>query len=448
MKTIMLSILLAVLSFTRADEALCGNDPRPAAIADGKLTLREAVEISLGGNPEIAARRWEAEAAGARGDQARAERLPSIGVVGTFTRHLDEQRILPVRQPGDPAMLSSDIFTWDAVLSMPLFTGGRLVNRVKAAELLRDAALHRLARTREEMIFNVTSVFYAILAQERVIESLEFSKGAMEEHLRRVEAMIEARKAAGVDRMRTGVRLADIEQRLVHERNVLAVESRTLANLAGLANGLEGIELEGDLDVSEPVDVPDLETAMATAMNERGDYLAARSAMEAEARNVDAARAVRLPSVSLMGAYGGRLATGTTIGTGEEYGDVGRIGVGIEMPLFEGGRIGAAIRESRADLEAARERLRSLELAVRLDIETALLDLGSSEERSRAISKAVDQARESLRIERQKYDLGRGAIVDVLDAQAALLEMETTYYQVKAGVGTAFARLKMAMGVE
>ncbi|MCK7507875.1 MAG: TolC family protein [Desulfobacterales bacterium] len=39
---------------------------------------------------------------------------------------------------------------------MPIFTGGQITSRIKAAELLQAAAEHRLARTREELIFNVS----------------------------------------------------------------------------------------------------------------------------------------------------------------------------------------------------------------------------------------------------------------------------------------------------
>lgn len=77
-----------------------------------------------------------------------------------------------------------------------------------------------------------------------------------------------------------------------------------------------------------------------------------------------------------------------------------------------------------------------------------MFNIGSSQERVEAIRKAIAQARESLRIEQEKYDLGMGAIVDVLDAQAALLESETTYYRVLAEHRTALAQLKLAMGEE
>jgi outer membrane protein TolC len=118
----------------------------------------------------------------------------------------------------------------------------------------------------------------------------------------------------------------------------------------------------------------------------------------------------------------------------------------LDLPIFEGGRIEARVRQERARLSAEQERLRRLELQIRLDVETAILNIGSSAQRVEATGKAIDQAEESLRIEREKYDLGRGSITDVLDAQSALLDSQTNYYLALADYSTASAQLKLAVG--
>jgi len=420
----------------------------PDKAPEGPIELRKAIEIALANNPEVVATGWDSVAARAELDFAKAERLPSLGIAGGYMHHLDEQRLLPVRQPGDPTILSRDIISGDLVLTLPLFTGGQLVNQVRAAELLRNAANHLLTRSREELIFNVSSMFFSILAQQRVVESLKFSRQVLQEHLKRVDALVAAQKAAEVDRLRTKVRLADIEQRLVQEENVLAIQRRAWANLLGLENLDEPPFPQGDLTSKQEKAVADLETALASAWVKRDDYLAARSALEAQARKVDVARAGHWPTVYLQGSYGERWAVGPTLGLGDETDDIGRIGIAAEIPLIEGGRVEAKVAEQLAKLAAARQRLRKLELQIHLDVETALLNIRSSQERIEAIQKAVEQAKESLRIEREKYDLGKGAIVDVLDAQDALLESQTNYYRALADYNVAVAQLHLAVGEE
>ena len=245
---------------------------------------------------------------------------------------------------------------------------------MKAAKLLEIAANQRLARSRKELIFNVSSVFFNILAQKRVVESLEFSRQTLQEHLKQVEALVVAQKAARVDRMRTEVRLADIEQRLVREENVKLIYQRVLVNLLGLKNPSGAISLRGSLAVAQKASIPDLETALAKAWSSRDDFLSARSALEAQARNVDVARAGHWPTLSLQGAYGERWAIGLVSGFGDRSSEVYRIGIAVDIPIFEGGRVEARVRDQRAKLASAQERFRKLDLQIRLDVETALLE--------------------------------------------------------------------------
>jgi len=428
------------------------TDVSSAGPVQGPIDLHRAIEIALANNPDVAAVGFDAMAAQAELDAASAERLPILAIAGGYAHHLDEQRLLPIRHPGDPMVLSRDIISGDFVLALPLFTGGRLVNQVKAAELLHKAANNLLAHSREELIFNVSSMFFSILAQKRVVESLEFSRQVLQEHLKRVDALVAAQKAAEVDRLRTKVRLADIEQRLVREENVLAIQHRAWVNLLGLTPTESGADYppfpKGELTSKQENAVPDFNLALALAWEKRDDYLAARSVLEAQARKVDVARAGHWPTVYLAGSYGERWAVGPTTGSGDETDDIGQIGIAAEIPIIEGGRVEAKVAEQRAKLAAARERLRKLELQIRLDVETALLNIQSSQQRIEAIKTAVEQADESLRIEREKYDLGKGAIVDVLDAQDALLESQTNYYRALADYNVAVAQLHLAVGEE
>ncbi len=413
----------------------------------GPLTLSELTRVALANNPEFTALAPEVDATAAQRDLAKGQRLPSLHAIGGYSHYLDGQRLIGPRESGDSIVYANGVLAGDLVVTMPLFTGGRITSEIGAAELLRKAAEHQLARTRDELIFNISSVFYGILAQHKVIESLEFSEKTLQEHLRRVHDLVSAEKSAKVDQLRTEVRIADMEQQLVRERNVLAVQTRVLTNMLGLDRQDTSFELAGQLNMTDAT-VPVTDEAVAQARTTRSDYLAARAALEAQAKMVDAARAARWPTVSLQGTYGGRWAADAkdSPAGAERMEDVGTVGIVGNIPLFEGGRIKARIRQENARLRAARERLRQLELQIRLDVETAVLNVSSARERIEAMDKAIEQAKESFRIEREKYDLGKGAVVDVLDAQSALLESQTNYYRALADHNVALAQLKLAMG--
>lgn len=413
----------------------------------GPITLDQAIATALELNPGIARAAQEVDAAHARRDYSVGAVLPELGLRGGYARTLDDQRLIPARGPGEEGVFDDDIFSTDLVVSMPLFAGGRLISEIQARELLQAAARHRLARTQRELVFNVSSVFYRILAQRYVIASLEFSRDAMREHLRRVNELIEAQKAAPVDRLRIEVRLADLEEQLARQRSLLKIQERTLTSLIGIAGSSEPVTPSGELRLLA-TESPDVGESLGRVFEQRADYQAARAALEAQAKRVDRARGERWPTATLQGSYGYRWAASPTTqpaGNDREE-DFGRVELLIDVPLFKGGRINAQIREQQALLAAERSRLRELELQIELEVETSVLNIQSARERVSATQAAISQAEESLRIEREKYALAKGSITDVLDAQTALLNAQTTHYNALADHNVALDQLKLATG--
>jgi outer membrane protein TolC len=474
----------------------------PVAPALDELTLDECITVALGNNPELQAASGDREAAQAEARVKQAARWPNVHLTGSYFHYQDNQRLVQSSSSSVATYVTKSIVSADVVLRMPLYAGGRIVNETRAADLLARAAEHSLARTREELVFNVSSTYYGILAQRHVIESLEFSRQALQQHLERVENLIAAQKAAKVDALRTEVRLADLDQQLLQERNILDVTHRFLANLLGLDTvPPAGFVLDDSLEL--PVSSREMDDALARAYRQRPDYAAAAAALEAQAKRVDIARGQREPEVSLEASYGGRwgiggsgdptaqssdsltitrnpesdelgvsgsstrpLRSGNSITTtrtdkagansirlsrsgieaADDFEDVARVGVTLDIPLFEGGRIRAQIAKERAQLHAAQQRLRQLELQIQLEVETAVLNANSARERIAVTEKSITEAEESLRIERAKYDFGKGAIVDVLDAQDALLTAQTSHYRALADFHIASAQVRLATG--
>jgi len=79
-------------------------------------------------------------------------------------------------------------------------------------------------------------------------------------------------------------------------------------------------------------------------------------------------------------------------------------------------------------------------------VETALSDIAATKERVQTAQQAIGQAEESFRIMKEKYDLGKGTMTDVLDAQTALVTTQTGHARALADLAVADARRKLAVG--
>lgn len=421
--------------------------PSGDAANGGLFSLARCIEIALAKNPEIAASKWDIAAADSRRDAASAAFWPQVSVEGGAHRYVDSQRLIAARYNGELGVFDNDLLRGDLVARMTLYTGGRITGEVGAAGKLSDAEKKKFIRTRDELIYSVTGVYFSILGQQKIIASLEFSRGALEENRKRVLQLYDAQKVAKVDLLRTEVRLTDLKQNIIKEENTLAVQKRILFNLMGYDAIPENARLD---DVAGfPSEAPiDMGRLIEAALKNRPDYQAAKDRMEAQTLRVTVAKAGHWPSINLVGSYGVRSApspsdVGKNTSSTE---DIGSIGVVLSVPLFEGGRVSAKVSEETAILAAARDRLKKLDLQIRQETETAALDVLSNTARFKATEKSIEQAKESFRIESLKYEMGKGSLTDVLDAQSAQLQAETNYFRALTDYHTAMARLRLATG--
>lgn len=409
------------------------------------LTLSDCLALALTNNPGLSARAAEVAQARAERQGAAGARWPSLHAVGNYTHATLPQILAMPTANGVPMVFARDLAGGNLVASLPLFTGGQLSARIQAAQLLKTAAGHRLARTREELIFNVSAAYFSQLGQQHIVESVAFSRDTLQAHRRRIQDLLAARKAVRVDLLRTEVRLADVAQQLVQEQNLLAIQQRLLATL--LAEGAGGRPVRAADGLSTNLQTASPEGVFAFAKSHRADWLAAERETAAQRRTVVAARGAHWPQLSARASYGEQYAVNPTLlpGQFDDY-HAGFVGVVADVPLFEGGQIAARVRREREKLAAAQARLRELELQVQLEVESAVLNVNSSRARAQATAQSQAQAQESLALERDKYDAGKGTIVDVLDAQSALLEAQTSYYRALADHQIAWAQLRLAKG--
>jgi outer membrane protein TolC len=432
--------------FSLAVPALGFTEKNLPDLYSKELKPLDIIQTALKNNPDLLALESDLSASEAIEDQQTAQRLPKINLKGGYTHFEDSQRLSPATFNGEQGIFSKDFFNTDLVMTMPLYTGGNLLNKSKSAKLAKESKKFRLLRAKHQTAYNIKSIFYLILVQQQKISSLEFSKKAIEEQLERINQLIKSQKAPAVDRMRAEVRLADIRQKILKEKNSIQVMKCTLINIMGTKCEPASIKLYNVLLEPEEFLVPELDEILSSALQQRPDFLEAVSAIEAEKARLESLKGKFYPFVSLKASYGKRYSAGTRTGNGDDNEDYGSIGLSFDLPVFQGGQLKSELRHQEAVIESHKKRLQSLKNKIRLDIETALSELSSSEKRLVTIKMSLIQAQESLRIEKEKYKAGKGTIVDVLDSQSALLEAETVYYSVLGEIKTAKAKFDFASG--
>jgi outer membrane protein TolC len=401
------------------------------------LTLDECISLSLKNNPDLKAVYNELDGAQARYRDARSALSPTVRIEGGYEHYSDDQRILAPHALGETGVFSDHLLRSDAVVTVPLFNGGRTMNGVYAASHAQKAQEHLTYQQRDELIFTVSRLFYTIQGLEKRVLSVYQSIEAMESHRQRVIAMVDAKKAAQVDLLRTDVRLANLKYQLSILRNQHATYRNHLATTMIADIGTRSLAAGAPIDTTG---IFNFDIIYQKALLTRSDYLAACEVLESQGRRIDIARGAFLPLLALKGGYGIR----TNISG--EYEPGGSVGLLVSIPLFEGGHNAAKLDEQLAILTAQQNRLHALRLRIMVQIETVLMDIKAARERIETARTGIDAAKEGLRIENMKYEQGKGTISDVLDAQAELLEAETNHDEAYSAFLIAYAQFQLVSG--
>ena len=404
------------------------------------LTLDRILSLALKNNPEIATVRAEAMKEEARVKEATTGHYPDLNISGGFRHHWNKERLVPSRG-GDmtSASFSKNIFWADATLSIPIFSGGRVLKATTAARWMKKAAQDKVARTREELIFKIKTTFYAILATERLLETLDYSKKILEKHLFLTRELLNSQKAAPVDILKIEVRLANLQSSVQEQRGLLKIGNTTLISLMGIHTAPPETPLvKGSLKHEKPT--LDSKKLMRQALKKRADLKELEHRMKAQANLIDGAKADYWPTVAAALTYGPRLSAEG------DYDDLGYVGVNVSYSLLGWLRARPKISVAMAELEILAQKRRKLILEIRRDVETAAAHVQTALARIESVEASINKAKEVLRVEGEKASLGRGSTKDVLDAQDELLTAEMNHFQSVVALHSSLALLDLAVG--
>ena len=224
---------------------------------------------------------------------------------------------------------------------------------------------------------------------------------------------------AQIDVNKSQVQVLTQKQRLASLQNDLAKQKINLARLTGLPPN-DRYELSDDVPFAD-APVTGEEDAVRQALMQRPDIKAADAQIRAAERALTAARAERLPSLSLSADYG-------VIGTNpaESHGTFTFTGT-LKIPIWQGGRTEGDIEQANAALAQRRAEMEDLRSRVESEVRNAFLDLQAATSQVEVARQNLDVTRETLTLTRQRFDAGITDSVEVSQAQSSVASAELDY---------------------
>jgi outer membrane protein len=188
------------------------------------------------------------------------------------------------------------------------------------------------------------------------------------------------------------------------------------------------------------IDAADLASLEAEALRERPDVRVAALQEELAGATVAAARAAFVPHVAAQAGWELNGGQWNTRSSSWVVGAVARINV------FQGFAGKARLAEAREQTTRRALEREKAETAARLDVHIAVARLDAARATDAIGRAAVEQARESRRIVRDRYEAGLTDIVSLLRAAEAVVQAETQQTAAQMAVLTETAALERTLG--
>lgn len=452
---------VAIASDQASDPGVIGAVPGQAPV----LGLEACLQAARDANDRVAAERWGRRELDGQMKQALATGLPTLDLVGDWSRSRDPSFALDSTFGGggfgtlpgaDPwfndwlAGFGSLIPPATEIAAQSYWRANLNLNwTVNPVKVLGAVGAARVGRQRQELMIlaveqqigeQVVTAYHQVVAAADRIEAVRAHLANQDEILAVVRLRFELGLATQLDTLQAAVGRANTLPQLSTAEAALRTAGARLNALMGREPGQAlKVRVEGD-----PEDgVIDRETALSLARG-RPDLAAGGLLVDVQRRGRQSQKADNLPYLTMAASYGyvGR----TTDSLFDDGHDSWRAAVALNVPVFDGLLTRGLVREADGRIRRGESELS----AQRRDVEVEVLDLLARLQSARQTLDAVavnleraDEAREQSLLLLQ---LGKASYVDVLVAEANRSEAQASVIDARYQVLALTASLKRAIG--
>ena len=277
---------------------------------------------------------------------------------------------------------------------------------------------YSITKQKQDIVYQTTDYFYTVLNADSL-------KSVREENVKYFSRLLETVQ----ERNRLGaVTLADVysAQTQLGNAELLLIQAQNTyeSSKAGLLNYLALNVLE-DYTLVDPIaaakvidtdtymkDFEDIQAMVNSALENRFDYKSQKLTVSAAESGITIARSGVLPSLSGSYSYGSSAISTDDLFNRKSF----NIGLQLNVPIFSNFSVENQIEFAQVTMKNAQEDLFVLERGIKIEIKQTYLDLVAAKKSLDVATKNAEYAKETQRINQERYNLGSATLLDVLQA--------------------------------
>ncbi len=407
---------------------------QPVLAASMALSIDDSVALALENNPAL--KIAEADQIQSTWDINQAKADKRVDVSYNYIGQRSDAP--PTFIPSLASVAAWNYFDNTLQATFPIYSGGKLENKLAVAKLSSIAADRNLDAVKQQLKLEVTTDYFNILQAQNLLAVANQSVQDFAIHLQNVQHQYDVGMVAMADVLQTKVKLAKAQDRLIKARNNYDLMVYKLNNVIGLP-------LRNDTKLKEELTyhpyLLDLDDSIRYALANRPEIAQTRAKINIAKDQVKIAQSDQRPTVGLVGTKGwddldfpGTKNSNWTIM------------LTAEMEVFDSGRTESHVKRAEQGVIIAQEEARQTADNIALEVSQAYQNITEAQKRIETNKVSVDQAELDFSIAQERYEAGMGINLDVLDAELALTESKTDYIQALYDYNISTAQLDKAMG--
>jgi outer membrane protein TolC len=429
-----------------------GKTIAQAPAATRSVTLGESLDMALANSPQLKKAQLEREGFELRLKEARSAAYPQIAAGITY----EYAPVLPTQlMPGELFGMSEGTYV-PAQFGRPWqMTAGATVTQriydeamfrgIPAIDAGRSVSNLLVARTEEEILFNTATVFYQTFQTEQLLRALDANAGKLDALQRMAELQLANDLAIPTDVKRIRVARTNLETQRQKLLTGISVLHQTLQYLCG-------VPFEEKLELQEDLDNPAADSlrwlSLAFEPDSLTEHLLILRSLELNRIQTRSKWAERLPSLSAYatGFYQTWRDDANVFNSNGTWYGAAAFGLKLDVPIFDGFSRNRKVNVLELEAQKLKEDQRQLDDGKRLEFRQAREELENALRVLQYQSDNVALAREITDKLLLQYKEGVVPLTDLLNAQTALSEAETNYWQQVFGYKLAVLKLLKASG--
>ena len=396
-------------------------------------TLQEALAKAYENNPTLTAARAGQRANDENVPIQKSGGLPNVGVGVDYQENL----VLP----GNSFFSPKRFVSVGGQVSVPIYQGGAVRNAVKAAKFRVEAGQADLRATEASIFSQTVGAYMDVIRDQAIVQLNQKNVAVLRTNLQATSDRFEIGDLTRTDVAQSEARLALAEGDLRTAEANLIASRESYTRLVG----------EAPVDLEQPPQLPNLpaspDDAVAIALTSNPDIESANQIVNASRADIGVARAGRLPKLSAATSGGdNNNLSSVNDPTSENTTRSASAGLSLTIPIFQGGRPSAQVRQAQSRTSQAIENYVEVERSVVAQTRGAYAAWRANEQIITATQQAVSANALSLEGVRAENSVGTRSILDILNAEQEFLNTQVQLVSAQRNSYVAAFSVLAAMG--